>query len=157
MRPLSRIAVRLRSPWISVTGAIGLVGVVVHVILVRTDRSSGGSAIFVIVPVLVGLALGVSGILWLRFKERYADSRSCAACGYDLSGLPWRGDAVRCPECGQMCAQEAEAPHRRGLSAWIAASLVRLPGLIFVLGSGLFLLIAFVYAVAWQSGWLGDL
>ena len=157
MRPLSRIAVRLRSPWISITGAIGLVGVVIHVILVRTDRSSGGSAILVIVPVLVGLALGVSGILWLRFKERHADSCSCAACGYDLSGLLRREDAVRCPECGRMCAQGADAPHGLGLSAWIAGCLVRLPGLIFVLGSGLFLLIAFVYSVAWQSGWLGDL
>jgi hypothetical protein len=35
--------------------------------------------------------------------------------------------------------------------------LVRIPGVFLVLGSALFLLIAFVYSVAWQSGWLGDL
>ena len=151
---LSRMVARLRDPWTSIGAGLGLVGVVSHVLL---DRSSGGSAIFVVLPILIGLALGVSGIRWLRFRDTTFDSYRCEACGYDLSGLPRCGDAVRCPECGGMNAEGAKAPRGRRLRVRMSGFLICIPGVLLVLGSALFLLIAFVYSVAWQSGWLGDL
>lgn len=153
---LGRMVARLRDPWILISAGLGLIGVVSHVVLVRTDRSSGGSALFVILPILIGLALGLSGIRWLRFRDTRFDSSCCEACGYDLGGLP-RPDDIRCPECGEMNDAGANALRGRRLGVRMLGFLIRIPGVLLVLGSALFLLIAFVYSVAWQSGWLGDL
>ena len=156
MQGFTRIIVRLKDRWISLSAAVGVLAIVACIIMARTDRSSGGSVIALAMLIVIAAALGTSGVLWLRFQEVDCESDRCRQCGYDLRELP-RSATARCPECGHRAWQKARQSEDHQLSDGISNLLVSLPGMLLVLGAILVLLAALFYWSAWMAGGLGDL